>query len=89
MNRSNQQKKMREKRRGIDFETIVGMGEGYHRRNTLGYSLLVWVAVCHHDVTRRPSYLFVTTAFDRYMTDSFCLYAERGKSINRTINHFL
>ena len=25
-------------------------------------SLLVWVAGCHHDVTRWPSYLFVTTS---------------------------
>ena len=35
MNRSDQQKKrMGEKRRGIGFETVAGMGGGY-RRNTL------------------------------------------------------
>ena len=38
-------------------------------------SLLVWVADCHYDVTRWPSFLFVTTSgigFARSMADSWC-----------------
>ena len=72
MNRSNQKKiRMREKRRGIGFETVAGIGGGY-RRNTprklvIAHGSVEFGEATPFDLVDKPKESLYGSETDRYL----------------------